>query len=53
MNNDNNSASKIVDEKIRCDNSIKGKLLRTFDKFGESRNNSSDVKLKITINRYL
>ena len=31
MNKNNNSTSKTVDEKISCDNSIKGKLLCTFN----------------------
>ena len=31
MNKNNNSTSKMVDEKISCDSSIKGKLLRTFN----------------------
>ena len=31
MNKNNNSTSRIVDEKIICDSSIKGKLVRTFN----------------------
>ena len=31
MIKNNNSTSKIVDEKISSDNTIKGKLFRTFD----------------------
>ena len=30
MSKNNNSTSKMVDEKISCDSSIKGKLLKTF-----------------------
>ena len=31
MSKNNNSTSKMVDEKISCDSSIKGKLLKTFN----------------------
>ena len=51
MIKNNNSTSKIVDEKISCDNSIKGKLLRTFNTVNHEI--IAVMLLKITINRYL
>ena len=45
MNKNNNSTSKMVDEKISCDSSIKGKLLRTFNTVNDEIN-SSNVKVK-------
>ena len=45
MNKNNNSTSKMVDEKISCDSSIKGKLLRTFNTVNYEIN-SSNVKIK-------
>ena len=45
MNKNNNSTSKMVNEKIICDSSIKGKLLRTFNTVNDEIN-SSNAKLK-------
>ena len=47
MNKNNNSTSKMVDEKISCDSSIKGKLLRTFNTVY-----SSNVKIKNGLKKY-
>ena len=47
MNKNNNSSSKMVDEKISCDSSIKGKLLRTNDEI-----NSSNVKIKNGLKKF-
>ena len=52
MNKNNNSTSKMVDEKISCDSSIKGKLLRTFNTVNDEIN-SSNVKIKKRIKKYL
>ena len=51
MNKENNCTSKIVDKKSSGDSSIKGKLLKAFNTV--NRVNRSNVKLKITINRYI
>ena len=44
MNKNNNSTSKMVDEKNSCDSSIKDKLLRTFNTVNDEIN-SSNVKM--------
>ena len=46
MNNNNNSTSNMVDEKISCDSSIKGMLLRTFNTINAEINSSINVKIK-------
>ena len=45
MNKNNNSTSKMVDEKISCDSGIKGMLLRMFNTVNDEIN-SSNVKIK-------
>ena len=50
MNKNNNNTSKIVDGKISCDSSIKGKMLRTFNKVKDEIN-SSNVKLNTVLKK--
>ena len=50
MNKNNNSTSEMVDEKISCDSSIKGKL-RTFNTVNDEIN-SSNVKIKSGLKIY-